>query len=86
MRKTLAVIFSTNSTEADKANEVDVDSEVDIDSEMEKDEDIMNARDYMGLDLHQHNQCEQNLEQSSSSTKNRSEIKDSLKDLLDKAY
>ena len=83
VKKALAVIFCAN--EVDEADEVDEDDEV-------GNKDIVDVRDYMGLDLHQHSNSQQNSEQSSSSTEmagSRIEnllIKNSLEDLLDKAY
>ena len=46
----------------------------------------MNVEDYLDPDLPQHIEFKQNLEQSSSSTKTGSKIKNLLEDLLDKAY
>ena len=47
----------------------------------------MDVRDYTGLDLRQHTSEEQNSELSSSNTKMvRSRIRNSLENLLDKAY
>ena len=68
------------------ANEVD---EVEVDEvEVEKNENIADVRDYMDLELDQHSNLQHNLEQSSSSTENRSkfEIENLLSKLLSKAY
>ena len=74
-------------SKVDVDSKVDMDSEVDVDSEVEKNEDIVDVRDYINQNLHQHLEMEQILEQSSSSTKMAgSRIKNSLKNLLDKAY
>ena len=56
VKKALAVIFCGN--EVDEVNEVDV---VDVDSEVGKDENIVDVRDYMGLNLHQNSNSQQNL-------------------------
>ena len=85
IKKALAVIFCAN--EIDEVDEVDEVDEDDVVSEVEKDENIVDARDYMGLDLHQHSEVQQNSEQGSSSTEMaRSRIGNSLEDLLHKAY
>ena len=89
IRKALAVIFYAD--EADEADEVDGvngvnASEVDEVDEV-KNEDIVDVRDYMGLDLHQHSNVQQNLELSSSSTETaESRIENSLEGLLEIAY
>ena len=88
LRKAFAVIFCVNTTVNNEAEDVDdvVDklvNEVDED----KNKNIVDVRDYTGLDLRQHTSEEQNLELNSSSTKMaRSGIKNSLENLLDKAY
>ena len=90
IKKALAVMFYADEVDVD--NEVDVNSkvnvdEVDVDSEVEKNENIVDVREYINKNLHQHSELEQNLEQSSSSTKMAgSRIENSLEDLLDKAY
>ena len=86
VRKTLAVMFYAD--EADQADEVDgVDAlEVNEVDEVEN-KDIVDVRDYMGLDLHQHSNVQQNLELSFFSTKMAgSRIENSLEDLLNIAY
>ena len=78
VRKALAVIFCAN--KVDQVDEVDEADEV-------ENKNIVDVKDYMGLDLHQHSNVQQNSEQSSSSTEMAgSRIENSLKDLLDKAY
>ena len=86
IKKALAVIFCANEVdEVDGVDEDEVD-EVDEVDEIEN-KDIVDVRDYMGLDLHQHLNVQQNLELSSSSTKMAgSRIKNSLENLLDKTY
>ena len=87
IKKALAVLFRTN--EVDKVDEIDEIDEVDEVDEVDGDENknIVDVRDYTRLDLRQHTLEEQNLELSSSSTEMaRSRIKNSLEDLLDKAY
>ena len=89
VKKALAVVFSSNEVdEVDLDSKVDVDSEVDMDSRVKKDENIVDVRDYMGLDLYQHSNSQQDSEQGSSSTKNVSEfeIENLLNKLLSKAY
>ena len=94
IKKALAVIFCANTTavdepnnKVDKVDEVDVDSEVDVNSEVEKNKNIVDVRDYINQNLHQYLELEQILEQGSSSTKMAgSKIKNSLEDLLDRAY
>ena len=84
IKKALAVMFYANKAdEADEADEVD---EVDEIDEVEN-KNIVDVRDYMGLDLHQHSNLQQNSEQNSLSTKIAgSKIKTLLEDLLDIAY
>ena len=89
VKKALAVMFYADKVDADSETDVDVDSEVDVDVDIEgeKDEDIVDVRDYINKNLHQHLNPQHNLEQSFSSTKMaKSRIKNSLEDLLDKAY
>ena len=70
--------------EIDKINEID---EVDDINKVKKDENIVDVRDYMGLDLHQLLNLQQNLMQSSFNTKiARSKIENLLENLLDKVY
>ena len=78
------MVFRANKVdEVDEVGEVDdVDNVDDVENE-----NIMDMRDYTGLDLRQHTSEEQNSELSSSNTKMAgSRIKNSLEDLLDKAY
>ena len=94
IKKALAVMFYANETnEADEVDGVDeVDdvnrvNEVDEIDEVENKK-IVDVKDYMGLDLHQHSNLEQNLEISFSSTKNGSKFNSEnlLNELLSKAY
>ena len=86
IKKALAVMFyAEEADEADEVDEVDA-SEVDEVDEVEN-KDIVDVRDYIGLDLHQHSNVQQNSELSSSSTEiTGSRIENSLEDLLDIAY
>ena len=70
--------------EIDKINEID---EVDDINKVKKDENIVDVKNYMGLDLHQLLNLQQNLMQSSFNTKiARSKIENLLENLLDKVY
>ena len=91
IRKALAVIFCANKVhEINENNKIDEVDEVDEvnEVEVEKNEDIVDVRDYIVQNLQQHSRLQQNLEQSSSSTKAGSEFKieNSLSKLLSKAY
>ena len=94
LKKAFAVIFCANTTANDvvdelasEVDEVDEIDKVDVDSEVDENENIVDVKDYTGLDLRQYTSEEQNSELSSFSTKMaRSRIKNSLEDLLDKAY
>ena len=84
IKKVLAVMFYAD--EAEEADEVDGVDEIDEVDEIEN-KNIVNVGDYMGLDLHQHLDVQQNLELSSSNTEMAgSRIENSLGNLLDKAY
>ena len=81
VKKALAVTFRANKIDKDEVNEEKVDKVDDVENK-----DIVDVRDYIGLDLYQHSNSQQNLKLSSSSTKTGSEVKSSLEDLLDKVY
>ena len=84
IKKVLAVMFYAD--EVDEADEVDgVDKVDEVDGVENKN--IVDVRDYMGLDLHQHSNLQQNSEINSfSSEMAGSRIKNLLENLLDKAY
>ena len=88
IKKALAVVFRAN--EVDEVDEVDeVYEEIDEVDEVDEveNEDIVDVKDYMGLDLHQHSNLQQNSETSSSSTEIAgSRIENSLEDLLNESY
>ena len=87
VKKALAVVFCANkANKTNEASEVNKVDEVDKIDEVEN-EAIVDVRDYINQNLHQHSELDQILEQSSSSTEMAgSRIKNSLEDLLDKAY
>ena len=88
VKKALAVVFCANKVnEIDELDNIDEVDEDGVGSEVEKDKNVVDAKDYIGLELNQHSNLQHNLEQGSSSTKMAgSKIKNSLENLLDKAY